>query len=375
MRPIDPIDADRLRAGWADSRCTWPTRSPVSRAGNAFATPRSARRCCSSRTTRSTSTARIGQPARSSCTESRARRRRSGRAAGAAHGAAALGASIRCRGVDDRRRDRARRPLEQTLARMFDSRGVRSRARAQRHSRLLGGTCRPRRLSRRSSANYADQHVKRTRGQAAAARHHPGVPQRRGRVGGLPGRGRLRTARGTRHRRLGRLVRPVEGRAAPARRGARAPRAGRRGRARASISAPSSITTRRTSSCPATPCRVDDDRRAARQDGDRRLHRPALAHHRPQGRRLLDGAGRAALGPLAAISRTYGVSFLLYGLLDVVVDGYFDDRPGVRRLLRRGQRGDLLGASRSIRRSNATGSRCASRWSASIASSCRCGRR
>ena len=88
-----------------------------------------------------------------------------------------------------------------------------------------------------------------------------------------------------------------------------------------------------------------DDARCAAQDGDRRLHQPALAHHRPQGRRLLDGAGARAAGTARRDLAKHGVSFLLYGLLDVVVDGYFDDRPGVRRLLRRGQRGDLLGAT------------------------------
>ena len=70
----------------------------------------------------------------------------------------------------------------------------------------------------------------------------------------------------------------------------------------------------------------------------------------------------------------HGVSFLLYGLLDVVVDGYFDDRPGLRRLLRRGQRGHLLREARSSRPSNGTGSRCARRSCASTASSCRCAR-
>ena len=50
-------------------------------------------------------------------------------------------------------------------------------------------------------------------------------------------------------------------------------------------------------------------------------------------------------------------------------------RPGVRRLLRRGQRGDLRRTAARRRRSNATGSRCAGRWCASTAWSCRCGRR
>ena len=35
----------------------------------------------------------------------------------------------------------------------------------------------------------------------------------------------------------------------------------------------------------------------------------------------------------------HGVSFLLYGLLDVVIDGYFDTVQSLRRLLRRGERG------------------------------------
>ena len=46
-----------------------------------------------------------------------------------------------------------------------------------------------------------------------------------------------------------------------------------------------------------------------------------------------------AAGTARPTSSPHGVSFLLYGLLDVVVDGYFETVAGVRRLLRRGQRG------------------------------------
>ncbi len=42
---------------------------------------------------------------------------------------------------------------------------------------------------------------------------------------------------------------------------------------------------------------------------------------------------------------THGVSFLVYGLLDVVIDGYFQPIDAVQRVLRRHQRRDLLGAS------------------------------
>ena len=72
---------------------------------------------------------------------------------------------------------------------------------------------------------------------------------------------------------------------------------------------------------------------------------------------------------------TNGVSFLLYGLLDVVIDGYFDTVQSVRRVLRRGQRGDLLraaarpGPAASLVR-DATG-----RSSASTVWSCRCAKR
>ena len=51
-----------------------------------------------------------------------------------------------------------------------------------------------------------------------------------------------------------------------------------------------------------------------------------------------------------------GVSFLLYGLLDAVVDGYFDRRQPVRRLLRHGQRGVCSPRSRCSRPSSRCGS-------------------
>ncbi len=45
----------------------------------------------------------------------------------------------------------------------------------------------------------------------------------------------------------------------------------------------------------------------------------------------------------------YGVSFLLYGLLDVIVDGYFDTVEEFDDVLRRGERRDLRrGAARSL---------------------------
>ena len=49
----------------------------------------------------------------------------------------------------------------------------------------------------------------------------------------------------------------------------------------------------------------------------------ALAHHRPPGRQVRHRPSGAALGPLPDLL-VQGVGFLLYGLLDVIVDGYFD---------------------------------------------------
>ena len=90
-----------------------------------------------------------------------------------------------------------------------------------------------------------------------------------------------------------------------------------------------------------------------------RRRRRAVSSTRPRSTRSSTSAGSITVrkdegfsiepvldaGTVRPTSPTYGVSFLLYGLLDVIVDGYFDDRPGLRRLLRRGERGDLRGTS------------------------------
>ena len=70
----------------------------------------------------------------------------------------------------------------------------------------------------------------------------------------------------------------------------------------------------------------------------------------------------------------YGVSFLLYGLLDVIVDGYFETVQVFDDFY-----DEISEASspsdRSIPRSSGTGSRCARRWCSSTAWWCRCARR
>ncbi len=92
-----------------------------------------------------------------------------------------------------------------------------------------------------------------------------------------------------RHRGVGRLLRPVQGPAARARGRARPARAGRRRRAR-----PPSAPEARPLRQPSVPVRARRARRSRRgefrPDGDRRLHQRALAHHRPQGRRVRHGA-------------------------------------------------------------------------------------
>ena len=145
---------------------------------------------------------------------------------------------------------------------------------------------------------------------------------------------------GTGHGRLGRPLRPVEGPAARARRRARAARAGRRGRARSRTSAPSSTTTRRISSCPATPCASTPTAAVS----TRRRSTPSSA------RAGSSPSARTTASPMEPVLErwdrspdlaSHGVSFLLYGLLDVDRRRLLRHRPGVRRLLRRGQRGDL----------------------------------
>ena len=69
-----------------------------------------------------------------------------------------------------------------------------------------------------------------------------------------------------------------------------------------------------------------------------------------------------------------GVSFLLYGLLDVVDRRLLRDRAGLRRLLRRRSAKGSSPTSRSTRPSSAAGSRCGGRSCASTAWSCRCAR-
>ena len=70
--------------------------------------------------------------------------------------------------------------------------------------------------------------------------------------------------------------------------------------------------------------RVDVEGGDPRRDRDRRVHQRTMADHRAQERRLLDGSRARALGSLSRPRVVHGVSFLLYGLLDVIVDSYFD---------------------------------------------------
>ena len=146
---------------------------------------------------------------------------------------------------------------------------------------------------------------------------------------------------------MGRPLRPVARPAPRAGRRARPARARGRGRARARTSGPSSTTTPPTCSSSCHAVRVDAETGRARRDRDRRVHQPALAHHGPQGRGVLDGdrssqrwdrspdlaSARRRLPALRAARRRRR--------------RLLRRRAGVRRLLRRGQRGHLLRARRS----------------------------
>ena len=170
-----------------------------------------------------------------------------------------------------------------------------------------------------------------------------------------------------RHGGLGRLLRAVEGGAARARRRARPARARGRGRARPAPAA--QARPLRDAPVPVVPRRAREQRRGE-LDGPRSTRSSTRGGSSPSARtRVLDRRRCSRRWDRSADLAGHGVGFLLYGLLDVVVDGYFDAVAGVRRLLRRGERGDLLRDTRSIRRSSATGSRCAGRWCASTASS------
>ena len=139
-------------------------------------------------------------------------------------------------------------------------------------------------------------------------------------------------------------------------------------------SAPSSTTTPPTCSCPATPFASTPTSGLLEETeidafiGQRWL----VTVRKDEGFSMEPVLARWDRSPDLAV---IGVGFLLYGLLDVVVDGYFDTIQRVRRVLRRGQRADLLRAARSSRRSNDTGSRSAGPSSGSTGSSCRCARR
>ena len=120
--------------------------------------------------------------------------------------------------------------------------------------------------------------------------------------------------------------------------------------------------------------RVDVEAGGSRRDRDRRVHQRALADHRPQERRLLDRSGAAALGSLARPRRPRGELPALRPARrhrrQLLRRG-----PVLRRVLRRGQRRDLLRPSARSRPNNVTGSRCAAPWSGSTAWSCPCARR
>ena len=127
-----------------------------------------------------------------------------------------------------------------------------------------------------------------------------------------------------RHGRLGRPVRAVEGKSStssPTSSGSTSSPSRTRS---ASISVPSSTTTTRTSSCPAHSVRLDPETGRARRDRDRRLHRSTVVHHGPQGRRASRWSRCCSRWDRRPTSPSTACSFLLYGLLDVVVDGYFD---------------------------------------------------
>ena len=71
----------------------------------------------------------------------------------------------------------------------------------------------------------------------------------------------------------------------------------------------------------------------------------------------------------------HGVSFLLYGLLDVVVDGYFDAVQQFDEYYDEVSEGIFAETADSSRPSRSTGSRCARRLSDSTGWSCRCAKR
>ena len=70
----------------------------------------------------------------------------------------------------------------------------------------------------------------------------------------------------------------------------------------------------------------------------------------------------------------YGVGFLLYGLLDVIVDDYFAVLSELDDFYERVSDGSSP-RSRWSRPDSGTGSRCVRRWLPSTVGWCRCGRR
>ena len=102
-----------------------------------------------------------------------------------------------------------------------------------------------------------------------------------------------------RHGGVGRLLRAVQGPAARARRTSSACTSWPSKTRSAPTSARSSTATPAICSCPCHAVRVDREGERSRRDGDRRLHQRALAHHRPQGRRVRHRARARAMGPFA----------------------------------------------------------------------------
>ena len=85
------------------------------------------------------------------------------------------------------------------------------------------------------------------------------------------------------------------------------------------------------------------------------------------------GSGARALGSFPDLA-SFGVSFLLYGLLDVIVDSYFDAVQAFDEYYEEVSDG-IFADVRSIPRSNGTGSTCVEPWCASTVSWFPCGKR
>ena len=121
---------------------------------------------------------------------------------------------------------------------------------------------------------------------------------------------------------------------------------------------------------------VDLDARAPALDDqrDRGVHHRPGAGHGTQGRRVRHRRRRRALGRPRPTWPKHGVGFLLYGLLDLVVDGHFDAVQQLDDEIEELE--DLLfdERPRRSRRSSAAASSCARAWSCCAGWCCRCAR-